>query len=76
MSLFSFQGTGHAVWRRELRILPKEQVGIKTKVNGKFTFFDLTTSLPARPRSGEERTPEDFVPSSKDRPGRSPGAPT
>jgi hypothetical protein len=38
MSLFSFQGTGHAVWQRGLRILPERQPSVKGKVNAKLTF--------------------------------------
>jgi hypothetical protein len=39
MSLFSFQGTGHAVWRRGLRILPERQSAVKEKVNETLTFL-------------------------------------
>ena len=38
MSLFSFQGAGHAVWQRGLRILPVRQTDVKEKVNVKLTF--------------------------------------
>ncbi len=38
MSLFSFQGAGHAVWQRGLRILPERQTGVKGKMNIKLTF--------------------------------------
>jgi hypothetical protein len=38
MSLFSFQGTGHAVWQRGLRILPEWQSRVKGKVNMTLTF--------------------------------------
>ncbi len=38
MSLFSFQGAGHAVWQRGLRILPVRQTSVKEKVNVRLTF--------------------------------------
>jgi hypothetical protein len=38
MSLFSFQGTGHAVWQRGLRILPERRTSVKGKVDQRLTF--------------------------------------